>query len=446
MLDLDWIKEELRRLAAMPQNPVTVIAPVSPDMEAGLRGDLATMAADPANNGVLPLSVAWDCLHFARFLLLPGHRDTSPDTPSLVFMANVDGSIDDFLQRLVRMSRRGVDQVFGACEGYPPSAERSDSLRLAFLSRHLVTAQTYYVNTLGRTVQQIHNEDHLRRTLADELDRLKTGVSTSAREIRQALIDHVRLDADLNWALTPAPRPGMLWQLKEQLRFLLLVGIGIGALFWAWPLLLAWAIALQVKEKSDREDNHRPSLDWLTELRSTEDQFAHNQFSAVGYLKPGLLRRLTARGVLAIADVATRHVFNRGDLAGIPLLNLEGVDTIHFARWVMIDDDQRLLFASNYDGSLESYMVDFIDKVAWGLNIVFSNGEGYPHTRWLVFDGARDEQTFKDFIGNHQLVTQVWHAPYHHLTAVNIANNEAIRAGLRGTMSERKAQAWLARF
>ena len=30
-------------------------------------------------------------------------------------------------------------------------------------------------------------------------------------------------------------------------------------------------------------------------------------------------------------------------------------------------------------------MDDFIDKVAWGLNIVFSNGFGYPRARWLVF-------------------------------------------------------------
>ena len=34
----------------------------------------------------------------------------------------------------------------------------------------------------------------------------------------------------------------------------------------------------------------------------------------------------------------------------------------------------RVAFLSTYDGSLESYMDDFIDKVAWGLNAIFSNG------------------------------------------------------------------------
>ncbi len=49
---------------------------------------------------------------------------------------------------------------------------------------------------------------------------------------------------------------------------------------------------------------------------------------------------------------------------------------------------QRVLFLSNYDGSLESYMDDFINKVGFGLNVVFSNGIGYPRTDWLVLEGA----------------------------------------------------------
>ena len=35
-----------------------------------------------------------------------------------------------------------------------------------------------------------------------------------------------------------------------------------------------------------------------------------------------------------------------------------------------------MLFMSNYDGSLESYMDDFINKVGWGLNLSFSHGVG----------------------------------------------------------------------
>ena len=66
------------------------------------------------------------------------------------------------------------------------------------------------------------------------------------------------------------------------------------------------------------------------------------------------------------------------------------MQTIHFARWVFLDDKTRVLFASNYDGSHQSYMDDFINKVGWGLNLVFSNGVGWPRTDWLIAAAARD--------------------------------------------------------
>ena len=78
-----------------------------------------------------------------------------------------------------------------------------------------------------------------------------------------------------------------------------------------------------------------------------------------------------------------------------------------------------MIFASNYDGSLESYMDDFINKVAFGLNVVFSNGIGYPRTNWLLLDGAKDEQKFKDFLRRHQMPTQVWYNACPGLTALD---------------------------
>ena len=80
-------------------------------------------------------------------------------------------------------------------------------------------------------------------------------------------------------------------------------------------------------------------------------------------------------------DYAARHLYTRGRLAR--------VRTIHFARWVFLDGRKRVVFCSNYDGSLESYMDDFINKVGFGLNVVFSNGIGYPRTNWLVLRRLR---------------------------------------------------------
>jgi hypothetical protein len=179
----------------------------------------------------------------------------------------------------------------------------------------------------------------------------------------------------------------------------------------------------------------KPPPELVQELAALEDHLAQNPFTALGLVKPGLFRRLTLAAVLYAIDYVTRHVFNRGNLAG--------VKTIHFARWFYLDGKRRAIFASNYDGSLESYMDDFIDKIAWGLNIVFSNAYGYPRARFLVADGARNELAFKDYLRLHQVPTRVWHAAYGDLTCANIAQNERIRNGLRGEATADEARRWL---
>jgi Dyp-type peroxidase family len=55
---------------------------------------------------------------------------------------------------------------------------------------------------------------------------------------------------------------------------------------------------------------------------------------------------------------------------------------------------------------------------------------GYPRTRWLIVDGAWDEVTFKRHIRNRQIPSQVWYCAYPNLSALVIAENARIRAGL----------------
>jgi hypothetical protein len=143
--------------------------------------------------------------------------------------------------------------------------------------------------------------------------------------------------------------------------------------------------------------------------------------------------------VFLAIDYAARHVYKRGFLARVV--------TIQFARWVFLDNDTRVFFASNYDGSLESYMGDFINKVAWGLNIVFSNGLGYPRTNWLIVGGAKDELTFKDYLRRHQLPTQVWYNAVRGVTAHDMERNSRIRQGIaRSSMSDSELNQWIRLF
>ncbi|MFI4944494.1 MAG: hypothetical protein ACHP85_14600, partial [Burkholderiales bacterium] len=118
---------------------------------------------------------------------------------------------------------------------------------------------------------------------------------------------------------------------------------------------------------------------------------------------------------------------------------------IHFARWVFIDARQRIIFLSNYDGSLESYMDDFINKVGFGLNLVFSNGIGYPRASFLVAGGSRDERKFKEYLRRHQIPTQVWYKAYPGLTAADLERNLRIREGLDATeLAEPESREWVA--
>jgi len=435
----------LERFHPMPQNAVSIQIPIVPSKEKALRSTLDEINSNAADNRIIPFA-QFDSVHFARFIILEGIDDEKNYGTTLVFMANIDGPISTFVDQLANKCPKGIDKIFKSCTAYPAAAHRSRSSRREFLLAHSLDTQAFYVNTIGRTALQIRQQSELQESLQVFLNSLDQDTIESAKLLRETVIEFVTEQPELSWAIAKQAQPSLLWRSIENVRFTALLAFGLLILLWAWPVLVSWALTLRVKEFSDEEDTKRPDLNYLKQLRASEDIAAHNPFAAIGYLKSGWLRKTTASSLLVAAQVVLRHVFNKGDLAGVPALGLDGVDTIHFARWTMLDDRKRLLFTSNYDGSLESYMVDFIDKVSWGLNLIFSNGKGYPKTKWIVKDGARKEQRFKDYLGNHQIENQVWYTAYPHLTANNISNNEAIQNGLRGHMSERSARSWLKRF
>ena len=286
------------------------------------------------------------------------------------------------------------------------------------------------MNTTGRTSSQIKQEAKLRDAIEEFLD-AGDWRGRDPGQVRRAVRQHVQGDPALAWALEEAERPGRLARLREKLHLIVIPLLLLPLL----PLLLLalpiFAVVLRMHERRDGTPPHvKQEQGRILELAALEDHLVHNPFMAVGHVKPGKFRLLTLSAVLFGLNYTTRHIFNRG--------NLSGVKTIHFARWVFLDGKRRMFFASNYDGSMESYMDDFIDKVAWGLNLVFSNGVGYPKVRWLVFGGAKDELAFKDFLRVQQVPTHVWYSAYGDLTALNVAQNERIRAGLHGDPDERE--------
>ncbi|HET6411248.1 MAG TPA: hypothetical protein VFG53_04255 [Anaeromyxobacter sp.] len=427
-----------------PQSSITVAAPIAPGRVPELRALLATMNDVPGranpSNPLLPFG-DFERLHFARLLVLDdqtlgdlaAYGQVLVEAPTyLALLFDCDGPAEAQLEELAARAGAGLRQIFGHCQGFDDQGDL-----VGYLKAHRLPEAATYVNWIGRTTRQIREEAALRRALRGYLDAQadSLGPPEDTRRALRAFADGELRAGRLR--LTPEEPTPLGHRLREVAH---LVGVPLAGLILL-PLLLVYlpffALELRRRESHDPEIAPRPDPEHVKRLDVLEDHSLTNQFSAMGTIKPGLFRRLLLDAALLVLDYSTRHLYARGHLAR--------VGTIHFARWAFLPGRRRLLFASNYDGSLDSYMDDFINKVAFGLNLVFSNGVGYPSTRWLVLGGARDEQKFKYYIRRHELPTEVWYDAHPGLTAVELRRNAAVRAGLAAAaLSDPAAAAWLA--
>lgn len=409
----------------------------------GLKALLATMNFAPgrvnAANPLVPFEKL-ETLHFARFVILD---DSTLDDIRLLyglprqeyplylaFLCDFDGPKPDFLSDLIQHAGPGLRRVFAFCDGF---VEGSDLLQ--WIRDHDLPVAANYVNWRGRTVKQVHEEAKLRAAIDTYLHDNAAGLEDQpAEQVRlqvRAFVNTKIARAELK--LTPSePTPwgeriGNLANLIWNVFLILVQGIVAVPLFFRIHHL----------EKTDPVYAPRPCPDQAKQLAEIEDFEFTNQFSAMGSWKPGWDRRFMAKFVLRVINLTARYwLFTTGRLAR--------VRTIHFARWVFLDKTKRILFASNYDGSLDSYNDDFINKVSIGLNLAFTNGIGYPSTRWMVAGGAKDEQKFKYFLRRHQMPTQVWYNAHPSMTAVDLEKNSRIRQGLApAALSDKEALEWV---
>jgi hypothetical protein len=307
------------------------------------------------------------------------------------------------------------------------------------MTQHRAPAIANYVNWRGRTVRRIREEAALQEALEEHLQSHGTALAgISPREIHAKLQQFVQTEKAAGRLTLSHENPTPVdWWIRNALHLIglpLLVLIALPLLILIAPIFL---IRLRHLEKTDAELCWRVDQAHSDSLARFEDHLVTNQFTAMGSLKLGIVRLLTLIGILSTVDYAARHFVRRGRLGRIR--------TIHFARWVFLDGKKRMVFFSNYDGTVESYMDDFINKTGFGLNAVFGNGIGYPRTNWLVTDGCQDEQKYKNFLRRHTLPTQVWYKAYPGLTAIDLERNRRIREGLESSLiNEQNAREWLA--
>ena len=84
-----------------------------------------------------------------------------------------------------------------------------------------------------------------------------------------------------------------------------------------------------------------------------------------------------------------------GNLAGA-----DDVGSVHDMRFVFLDNDTRMLFATAYDGDWDAYIDDFATKIPDFLDIIDSAWEGWP--------GIRSPEA-KDYLAKYQITAEGWY-------------------------------------
>ncbi len=450
----------------------TVLAEIDPAMLPELRERLTLIGQRTDDN---PLFRPMDLpdTHFMRFVLIedgPGEL-----RPLLAWETNHDGDRAAYLAAVARTTP-AIDNVLDCCVAYPGTA--AGAAWLAWMQARSYRSAAFYAAYRGIPRHRVLNDAQVHaalQTLADDpiergplLENKKNPVTCHAllaarvAAVAPALDTLPRADAAERWTQRRAlvqlgiPAAAVLLLALGGLAWLaglvpVLIGVATGLLAGGAVIGLA-IVHLQHLERTDVPIDATAPVHDTHDLHLEEDYYAQNQLTHLVDLKPGRFRLVVCFIVLTVIDIAARFYFVLGDL--------NGITSIHFARWVIVRDRRaraaippgqarrhRLLFFSNYDGSWESYLGEFVDRSSSGLSAIWSNTVRFPRTTNLTGagagDGARNEEAFKQWTRDHQIASQVWWTGIPRSTVQNVRDDVALRQQMRATLTEIEAQVWL---
>ncbi len=457
---------------------INIVAPLSRAQE-----DKAIQAVDKLGNPVKdPLKSIIDTLniiHFFSITIVPSDADHAP---YLVMELSADGKEKDVLTKLAEHTKDILSPVFELADDF--KGELKD-----YWQSHLVhtgfgyfdTPGVVHTGTPGMSVDRIHKEadlaENVRRIFRD------TPRDGSALDILERVRGSLRQNSAHNWAFTPEDSAllngekstslagGIISRAPHFIRTFLWPFLLIAFLLFALMILpdmemdgddiimsiialfimtltagaalsLAFIVYVYVKlrnlESSDLPDDTNPDHHKMSQIRAREDHAFQNHLAGVSIMKGGWIRKITIRLIFWIIWAAATTTYRPGFLGSI--------GTIHFARWFIIPGTNRLLFFSNFGGSWESYLEDFINKANFGLTGVWSNTLGFPKTENLLLKGASDGDRFKRWARRQQNPTWCWYSAYPELTTSLIRKHAAIRQGIAGIATETEARDWLTLF
>jgi len=419
----------------MTQTILTFITKVKPEYVSDLSKLLDQIGKDPEANALVPFR-SLKRVHFASLVL----HQSPPYGADLIFENNFDGILDDYLPDLYSQAADGLHQIYRCCQDYSIGASDQQEM-MNYLRAHVVRPNAYHIGNTGRDVERILQEKTLRAALEQQCDNLiQNSWATSELAVLADLQNFVRSDPQWSWVPGVGPRETLAQKFSAWFKLIAVAVLLVALLPAEVILIVLWALVLRYKESTDSVQAEAADSDNLQKLLDTENRTAsvQNHMCSITIVKPGWLRRTTLRAVLWAVNLQARALATHGTLSGIP--------SIHFAHWSMIDNGRRLLFLSNFDGSWENYLDDFIDKASVGLTGVWSNTLNFPRTYFLIFGGATDGPRFKAVARDSQIVTNVWYSAYRDLTVQGVDNNSSIREGLLKPLDATAASAFLRRL
>jgi hypothetical protein len=443
----------------------TVVCEVLPGHEQALGELLEKRIGDAVKENTLVPFARLERVHFMRWVMLDREAKAAAvlgevHPVELAYESNYDGSEAEHLNELLEHASQGLDAIYQHCRGYPAEGGRTPATRRAYLRAHAKPTAAAHVAHPGLSARRIRADHELRTRLRAELETLiqAGALPDCAADARRLLRERIRErhpDLDLG---PVAPHPISRARVKAVLG---LAGVLVAAGLAAWLLAHGWGAVplagqvvaslalsviaivavlrlLEVHEQRTEPPAAKvyplPDSPRMRAIRMRENRHPQNPLTHLSVVKAGMLRRLILRVVLWVIGWLARLWYVEGALGNLT--------TIHFARWVYLPRG-RLLFFSNYDGSWESYLGDFIDVQAPQLTAVWTSTRHFPPTKLLLWEGASHEEDFKRWTLEYQVPTLCWYSAYKDLSVRNVGDNARLREGLLRDGSEEDAAAWL---
>ncbi len=454
------------RLRATWRRPLTLTAliPLGAEREDVVRQRLTALAPRLEKD----LASVAD-LHSLRLVAVP--PDASSRQTRLLFNCVHDLPLDEHLPALILAAGTLLAEAMTGAEF---SGEPTELAGL--LVRWRVPEQTFHLGAINKSAFAILAEHRMRvliEAFADEqLAAKKWDAHTSPEIIRREIRTHVLAQPPAaNLPRSAMPEISTAGKIRRLISLLVTFAlptigvltphivrairrianplvrcaawIGFG-LWWMYGALFTAGAMLFVRllEKIEADPPAPPPESAKVErIEATEDLRLKNAVTLWFPMRDTWIRRVLTWLILWGSERGCRHFWRVGALADI--------DTIHYARIMQVDGGRTMIFMSDYDGSLDRYLMDFMGVGSNAVIPISSNVIGCPKTRWLFHPDVLSEfgPRWRAMIRSYQLDTPVWYSAYPNLTVRDILANSALCDGLFAPeMSEAEARRWLARL